>query len=735
MNSKDYQFIKKILIETQELEANKKQAYVANACRQKPDLYESIIQMLAIEDSPDDLVMETAPITEHVVTDEENKEIKARTRINQYTIIKKIGTGGMGIVYVAKQNFPAERQVALKLIQQNPKQQQLIAETQILAKLNHPNIATLYEIDKTENKQLYIAMEYIEGEDMISWCKSHHYSITQILQLFQQLCTGIGFAHEKGIIHCDIKPNNVLVTSIDDKATVKIIDFGISQLAMHNSDKDDAYEISGTPAYLAPEILSQKEVLINDTRRDVYALGILLKKLLPLQLPKDLQAIIDKASANKRENRYPSPIGLSNDIDRYFNKQAVSARKPTFGYLSGLFIRRRFMVVLVSLGFILTLIGAYINQSHLTKAAQTAQVEAEEISAFMTDLFNVANPEKSKTDAITAVDLLNKAQIKLLAIEQPTLSDARFMHTIGSIYTRLGKLDKAKTIIEKSLQLKHKYLNNSDREIVQGLIQLGLLDKNLNDFASAEKNLLLAIELIKKQKKTDISQLAYAHNHLGNLFFKTLQLEKAIIHHQAAIKYRLKLDDKKLLADSYNNLGVIYREQEDISETARYMHLAIIEESQYHFKKSEQLMIDAYKIFSKSYDASHYNTLTVATNLIRFYDKRMRQQEALDLYEELVDSFDENTHYDKKLALMTWVELIYAKNKQYEKAKIVQQEIFKLIAQKPPTQKHLHLRIYTLYIQSLILQEQFDLASQQVSIVLELSKNKLAKDNFLYLRV
>ncbi|MCF6319577.1 MAG: protein kinase, partial [Proteobacteria bacterium] len=684
-------------------------------------------------------------------------ELKAGEKINQYTIIKKIGTGGMGIVYLAKQNYPAERQVALKLIQQTPKQQQLIAETQILAKLNHPNIATLYEIDKTkvEIEQLYIAMEFIEGEDIISWCKSHHYSIRQILKLFQQLCAGIGFAHEKGIIHCDIKPNNVLVTSIDEKATVKIIDFGISQLATQVSIKDD---ISGTPAYLAPEILENKETLINDTRRDVYALGVLLKKLLPEQLPQDLQAIINKASANQRENRYPSPVGISNDIDRYFNKQAISARKPTIGYLTGLFIRRRFIVVLVSLGFVLTLIGGYINQSRLAQAAQAAQIEAEELSAFMTDLFNVANPEKSKTDAITALDLLDKAQTKLLEIKNPTLSDARFMHTIGSIYTRLGKLDKAKIIVEKSLQLKQNKLNPTDREIVQGLLQLGLLNKNLDEYDTAEKNLQLAVDLLNKQKNTDISQLAYAHNHLGNLYFKLLQLDKAEIQHQAAIKYRLRLEGKKLLADSYNNLGVIYREKYDLVKTTKYMHLAlniyeqeygnqhafvgivktnlaIIEESQHHFKKSEQLMIGALDIFSKNYGKTHGNTITVVMNLVRFYDRRMRQQKAIDLYEEFSGSFDTNTPYDIKLSLMAWIELIYAKNHQYGKANKIQQEIFNLIAQKLPAQKYLHERIYTRYIQSLIIQEQFDLANQQVSVVLELAKNKWGIDHFLYLNI
>ncbi len=753
MNPVDYQFIKKVLIQTQNLEPKDKEEYVAKACQQKPELLESIMQMLAIEDSPDANVMERAPITEHV--DDEILELPAKTKINQYTIIEKIGSGGMGVVYAAQQSYPAERKVAIKLIKNLPKQEQLISETNILAKLNHPNIATLYEIDKTDSEQLYIAMEFIEGDDIITWCKNHDYSTKQILILFQQLCAGIGFAHEKGIIHCDIKPNNVLVTSIDEKATVKIIDFGISQLAQQYTVKD---EISGTPAYLAPEILAQKDVVLNDTRRDVYALGILLKKLLPAHLPQDLQAIIGKSSAKNRENRYPSPIGISKDIDQYFNKQAVSARKPTLGYLTGLFIRRRFIVVLVSMGFILTLIGGYINQSRLAQAAQVAQVEAEELSAFMTDLFNVANPEKTKTEAITALDLLGKAETKLLAIEGLTLSDARFMHTIGSIYTRLGRLDKAKIIVEKSLQLKQNKLNPTDREIVQGLLQLGLLNKNLSEYDQAENNLLLAIDLLNKQDNPDSSQLAYAHNHLGNLYFKLLQLDKAEIQHQAAINYRIKLEDKKLLADSYNNLGVIYREKYDSIKTVKYMHLAlniyeqeygnqhafvgivktnlaIIEESQYHFKKSEQLMIDALEIFSKNYGKTHTNTITVVMNLVRFYNRRMRQQEAIDLYEEFAGTFDTNTPYDIKLSLMAWIELIYAKNHQYGKAHKIQQEIFNLIAKKLPAQKYLHEKIYTRYIQSLIIQEQFDLASQQVSIVLELAKNKWGIDHFLYLNI
>ena len=258
-----YQFVKNILIQVQDISKEEQIQFIKQACNKRPEFIPSVLNMLDIGDSEYAKTMEKPPILEHIPEidtqpSSEEPPLPAGTVISRYKIIDKIGSGGMGNVYCAQQDYPAQRQVALKLLKNTPNQQLIITETQILARLNHPNIATLFEIDKTEGGQFFIAMEYIKGDDIISWCANHNYSQIQIIQLFQQLCSGIAFAHEQNIIHCDIKPSNVLVTEIDGKAIVKIIDFGISQFEKNDDKQESNHEISGTLAYLAPEVLSNK---------------------------------------------------------------------------------------------------------------------------------------------------------------------------------------------------------------------------------------------------------------------------------------------------------------------------------------------------------------------------------------------------------------------------------------------------------------------------------------------
>jgi len=230
-----YQFIKKTLIKVDGLTLKEQIEHVKKNCNALPHLVEQIIEMLKTNGEHEDDVFDTPPILEHIF---QNSELEPKSQINQYQIIKKIGSGGMGVVYSAKQEYPVERLVALKFISTIKKQKQLIEETNTLAQLNHPNIATLHEMDKTDEEQLYIVMELVEGQDIITWCKNHQYTTKQSIRLFQSVCAGIAYAHEKGVIHCDIKPSNVLITHKNRTATVKIIDFGISQ----HHDNISAYE-------------------------------------------------------------------------------------------------------------------------------------------------------------------------------------------------------------------------------------------------------------------------------------------------------------------------------------------------------------------------------------------------------------------------------------------------------------------------------------------------------------
>lgn len=757
-----YQFIKKILLDVQDLSVDEQASYVKKACESKPEHIPSLLNMLNIGNSEFAEVMEKPAILEHIPevdTQPSSKEpaLPAGTIISHYKIIDKIGAGGMGNVYSAQQNYPAERKVALKLLKKSPNQQLIITETQILARLNHPNIATLYEIDQSKDGQFFIAMELIIGEDMIRWCQSHQYSNTQIIKLFQQLCSGISYAHGKNIIHCDIKPNNVLVTDIDGSATVKIIDFGISQF----EDQQESYhEISGTPAYLAPEVLSNKGTAVTDSRRDVYALGVLLKKLLPLTLPLDLQAIIDKAMAHDTEQRYQSTLQLNNDLSRYLNKQTVSARESNVWYVTKLLIQRRFeMFLVIALILIGSLVSGYVSQMNQAKiatqqaqAAKTAQHEAEELTGFLTDLFDVANPERSNSEIVTAVDLINKAKNKLVAIKQPSLSDARFMHTIGSIYTRMDQLEDAKVMIEQSLEVKEKFLKKTDNELIAGYTQLGLINKKLGQYQKAEQLLLSALKSLKKQSQPDTVQLAYIHNHLGNLYTATEQINKSIAQHELAVQLRLKKKGTKLLADSYNNLGVIYNNTKQWDKASKYINLALkyyilnydvnhpylgvvknnlalIEENRFNFEVSEKLYLEVWDNWLQSYGKGHINTITIQRNLALYYNHQMQYAKAIKVFNGLIKHFQTINDLEKTAKYTGLMALSQGYDGQIELSINNHNKTLELIKDLKLKEKYLYARIHNQYAIALILAKDFDRAEAVLKLSIKQLSAKYTADN------
>jgi len=765
-----YQFIKNILLDVQDLNKEEQMAYVKKACSEKPEMISQLLNMLNLGDSEIAQEMEKPAILEHMpevdtqpssVEPALDKLLSAGTVLSHYKIIEKIGAGGMGNVYSAQQKHPAERQVALKLLKKTPNQISIINETKILARLNHPNIATLFEIDKTKEDHYFIAMELIKGEDILSWCRNKKYSNLHVIKLFQQLCSGITFAHEQNVIHCDIKPSNVLVTFINGVATVKIIDFGISQF--ENEGKYNP-EISGTPEYLAPEVLSGKGGKETHTSRDIYALGILLQKLLPITLPIDLQAIVDKAKAYDKEQRYTSVATLNIDLNRYLNKQTVSARDSNVWYVSKLLIQRRFeMFLVIALILIGSLVSGYVSQMNQAKiatqqalAAKAAQSEAEELSNFLSDLFNVANPERSKSEIITAVDLIDKAKDKLMAIKQPSLSDARFMHTIGSIYTRMDQLEDAKVMVEQSLEVKEKFLEKTDNELIVGYTQLGLIYKKTSHYQQAEQLLLAALKSLNAQVQSDKVQMAYVHNHLGNLYTKTEQINKSIEQHELAIKLRIKQKDSKLLADSYNNLGVIYNNTKQWDLALKYYklalkymsmnydenhpylgavknNLAIIEGNRFNFKVSEELLLEVWDNWLQSYGKDHTNTIIVQFNLALFYNRQMQYSKAIDIFNGLIEHFKISNDFEKMAKYTSSMALSYRGDGQSDLAIKNHNHSLELIKDLKVNEKYLYARIHNRYAATLILQKKFDHAEHLIKLSLKQLTEKYPADNYALL--
>jgi tetratricopeptide (TPR) repeat protein/tRNA A-37 threonylcarbamoyl transferase component Bud32 len=221
------------------------------------------------------------------------------SRIGRYKLLQKIGEGGCGIVYMAEQEEPVQRRVALKVIKLGMDTKQVIArfeaERQALAMMEHPNIAKVLDAGSTENGRPYFVMELVRGIKITDYCDQNNLSTEQRLDLFMQVCRAIQHAHQKGIIHRDIKPSNILVTLHDGVPVPKVIDFGIAKATQGKLTDQTLFtafeQFIGTPAYMSPE-QAEMSGLDIDTRTDIYSLGVLLYELLTGRTPFDPKELL-----------------------------------------------------------------------------------------------------------------------------------------------------------------------------------------------------------------------------------------------------------------------------------------------------------------------------------------------------------------------------------------------------------------------------------------------------------
>jgi serine/threonine protein kinase/Tfp pilus assembly protein PilF len=466
MSSSRHERVSELFLRASELDAEQRDAFLGSECAGDPELRAEVESLLARDREEREHPQAggaTGRLRERLPAFlDPSTPLPHPARIGPYRIVDVLGEGGMGIVYLAEQDQPIRRRVALKLVKLETREvlTRFESERQALALMNHPNIARVYDAGATDEGRPYFVMEYIDGIPFTSYCDHYRLGIRERIELFLQVCNGVQHAHHKGIIHRDIKPSNVLVKIQDDLPVPKIIDFGVAKAtAVQRLSRTTMFThlgvLIGTPEYVSPE-QAATGVADVDTRTDVYSLGVLIYETLTGCLPFDLKDLPDagfdtirkkicdeepptpsarvtrlgaavgesahcrrtdpgalarqlrgdldwiagKALEKDRTRRYASPSELAEDLGRYLRGEPVLAGPPSALYRAMKFLRRhRLGAAAASLVLMTLMIGIAGTTLGLVRARR-AERAARAAQAMATEEADRATLEAAKTEQI-----------------------------------------------------------------------------------------------------------------------------------------------------------------------------------------------------------------------------------------------------------------------------------------------------------------------------------------------
>ena len=472
--------------------------------------------------------------------------------VGPFRLIREIGRGGMGRVFLAERaDGQFQQQVALKLVRGGRSGgeilQRFLRERQILARLEHPNIARLLDGGATGDGRPYFAMEYVAGEPITAYCDTRALDVRQRLTLFASVCDGVQYAHQNLVVHRDLKPSNALVTA---DGAVKLLDFGIAKV-LHDpgdeSEDDPTLTRLGsgpmTPEYAAPEQVRGEPVT---TATDVYALGALayelltgrgphrLAKMTPAEVERavterdvdrpsaavatrrsgeaesatgeiarrrgtdasrlrrtlrgDLDTMVMRALQKLPARRYASAGAFADDIRRYQTGLPIAARRDSVRYRTGKFVRRHAIGVATSAVILLLLVAGFIGTAWQARLASREAAKAREVSAFLSGLFAVADPALTNAAEVTARELLDRgaSRVETELAGQPDVQ-AEMSLLLGRIYRELGVYAQASPLLQRALTLRTAASGRDSLAAADVLAELARLELDAGTTEQAER--------------------------------------------------------------------------------------------------------------------------------------------------------------------------------------------------------------------------------------------------------
>jgi tetratricopeptide (TPR) repeat protein/tRNA A-37 threonylcarbamoyl transferase component Bud32 len=530
VESTRWQRIHEIFHKAADLDGARQQSAVEEMCGDDPQLAEEVLAMLREDGRKDALLDRTLDQTALHLLSEWALPSQIQQQIGPYRILKLLGEGGMGVVYLAERTDIGGL-VAIKLLRDawlSPmRRRRFEIEESTLARLTHPSIARIYDANTLDEGTPWFVMEYVDGKPITEYCTVHRLPIANKLKLFRKVCEAVQYAHSHAIIHRDLKPSNIFVTSTGE---VKLLDFGIAKQLDGSESRENATVTSFrmlTPAYAAPE---QKSGAAVGVYSDVYALGVLLCELITNKSAadhrdsgrekpsgmlrrsnqsayaefsrsewRDLDALALKACDGDPVLRYATLDAMIGDLDAFASGRPLAAHSREFLYIAGKFVRRhRPLFAIASVALLLMAGTAAFYTVRLSEARNAAVREAartRRIQQFTEMLFDGGDKSAGPAKDLLVTQLLERGRDEAANLKHDPEMRADMQETLGTIYYKLGKLDAAEPLLNSSLETRRQQTMADPDKVATTLVALSLLRRDQGKLDEAEQRAREAIQM------------------------------------------------------------------------------------------------------------------------------------------------------------------------------------------------------------------------------------------------
>ncbi len=690
-----------IIDEVLDLDSSEQEVRVKALCDGDNDLLEDVLSFLGASRNTTGFLEDSAGEQAVNLVDESTRQWDPAERLQQrlgpYRLVEVLGEGGMGVVYLAERaDGQFQKKVAIKLMlslsEGSSLRDRFLNERQLLARLEHPNITRLLDGGISEDGFPYIVMELVEGLPLVQYARKNRLNLDQRLELFLSVCEAVDSAHQQFVLHCDLKPSNILVT---EKGQVRLLDFGIScclekaGISVLNNQAGNLL----TPDFASPEQLEGSGLT---TATDIFSLGVLLydlitggrpfdsefelipdKPMLPSQagskmpwagrLKGDLDNILLTMLKKDPSDRYNSVQEVVDDLRRFREFLPVRVTPATPLYLLRKIMGRNKALSLVVLVAWMGLMGAVFSTTRSARIAKQERdvarqenLKSEAVSSFLVELFKNSDPNEKPAESVTARELLDQgtAHIRTNLADQPQVQ-GELMFTMANVYANLGLYHEAGELNDEVLGLLEGSSSAETAKLASAYTLQGHIFILQGDYSSAAESARMAVALNRESKSPGGSNLAGSLHVLAHALKEQGRMEESeTIYRESLAEWRRPAHPDSLeLASALVSFGEMLRvarrpqEAESLEREALQMsrivvgdthplmldclnNLALTVRDLKQYEEAETLTLEAMELTRKIFSPESMRMAIILNNLGALYKLQGKLDEAEDVHRQ-----------------------------------------------------------------------------------------------------